>query len=338
MRFFCISIYIVIMMLSIAVQGQSLHYSQFFSSPLHLNPALTGVIDSHWRFTNNIRTQGMYFGDPLNTTSVSYDQSVNLYKTKLGLGVLYSYDNAAGPSLPTHKIYASGSSMVQVSERSYIGAGLQVGWVMRSLQYGNFSFPEQYDRETGGFNSLLPTSENFLREFANYPDVNLGALWNYQGEGYLLSTGLAMYHVNGAKDYFLNDNKPLRVRSNWHGSIKVKLNEQLYLLPQSYYTFHNKASEFLIGSNVGMNLKSVNQDFRSISAGIYIRDGIKREFESMIFLLGLNYRNWTAISSFDVDISGLKTTNIFTNAFELTLIYQRPLALLKKTTIPCIRY
>lgn len=338
MKIFYLSIYLIIITTFLDVNGQTLHYSQFFSSPLHLNPALTGVIDAQWRFINNNRTQGMYFGDPLNTISVSYDRSMNFYKSTVGLGALYSYDNASGPSLPTNKFYLSGSSNVQVSERSYIGAGLQVGWVMRRLQLGNYTYPEQYDRETGGFNELLPNSENFSREYSNYMDVNMGVLWNYRGEGYVLSTGVAMYHLNRAKDYFLNENKPLAVRTNWHGSIKIKLNEQFYVLPQSYYTFYNKTSEFLLGSNVGMELNAANQDYKSLSVGAYIRNGFNREFESAILLLGLNYRNWTAITSVDVDISGLKTTNIFTHAFELTLIYQRPWAILKKTTIPCIRY
>ncbi len=338
-RIIYLCIYLLVLILPIHnLRGQVLHYSQFFSSPLQLNPALTGIIDSDWRYINNYRTQGLYYGNPIHTISVSLDKSFVFYKNIIGVGFLYNFDNSAGSYLPVNRMYVSGASLVQISDKSYLGGGIQIGWVTKRFTYGNLTFPEQYDRSTGGFNNSLPLSENFQENSTNYLDVNIGVLWNYKNERMVISSGIALYHLNQPKDFFIEENNTIKVRTNGHASLKYQLNEVFYILPQTYYTFQNKAKEFLLGSNIGININSPNQDFRSISAGIYIRNGFANDLESAIVLLGLNYRNWNVISSFDIDISGLKTQNIFANAFELSLIYERPYAILKKKTIPCIRY
>ncbi|GAF02216.1 PorP/SprF family type IX secretion system membrane protein [Saccharicrinis fermentans] len=339
MRFFYNSItFIFLNIITCSLIGQTLHYSQFFSSPLHLNPALTGVIDSDWRFVNNSRSQGQYFGNPMRTISVSYDKSIHFYKSTMGIGALYSYDNSAGSTFPASKFYISGASMVRISENSYLGGGLQVGWVSRSLTYSQLTFPEQYDRDKGGFNPSLPMSENFPEKSSNYLDVNMGVLWNFKGEKFVLSSGLAAYHLNTPKDYFLDEDSQLKIRTNWHGSLRYQLNEQFYILPQSYFTLQNKTSEWVLGSSVGMQLDTKNEDFKSMSLGLYIRDGFGTKLESAILMVGLSYRNWTAMTSIDIDVSGLKTQHVFSNALELSLIYQRPWAVLKKRTIPCVRF
>ncbi len=329
---------LILIILSNSIKGQIVHYSQFFSSPMNLNPALTGIINGDWRFISNTRSQGLYFAEPLNTFSVSYDRSFKSDNSVIGAGFQYNYDFSSGISIPSNKAYLSMGSMIRVSEASYLGLGMQFGIVSRKLSYQYLSFPEQYDRDQGGFNSSLPLSENFDYSSSSYFDLNIGGLWNYQSDNYLGSVGMAVYHLNQPNDYFLDTNTKIQMRLNWHGSFKYTFNSGVFVLPQTYYTIQNKSSEFVIGSNFGVELKSNESGFNNVSVGAYFRDGFNREFESAIFLLGLGYHNWKTFVSFDFDMSGLKTTNIFTNAVELTFIYQRPSSLLKKITLPCLRY
>ena len=46
-----------LIMLSTDVIGQDIHFSQFYMSPLTLNPALTGVMNCNTRFVGNYRNQ-----------------------------------------------------------------------------------------------------------------------------------------------------------------------------------------------------------------------------------------------------------------------------------------
>src|SRR3954464_8133591 len=48
-------------------------FSQFFSSPLNINPALTANINADWRAVSNIRNQWLRAGSPYVTATISFD-------------------------------------------------------------------------------------------------------------------------------------------------------------------------------------------------------------------------------------------------------------------------
>ena len=53
------------------VIAQDPNFSQFFSSPLNVNPALTANIYGKWRVITNYRTQWLGPVDPYNTGTVN---------------------------------------------------------------------------------------------------------------------------------------------------------------------------------------------------------------------------------------------------------------------------
>ena len=48
---------LTMMLAAVAVQAQDIHFSQFYQSPLNLNPALTGVMNCNHRIVANYRNQ-----------------------------------------------------------------------------------------------------------------------------------------------------------------------------------------------------------------------------------------------------------------------------------------
>jgi len=59
-----------------ASYAQDPTFSQFFSSPLNINPALTANINSDWRAITNYRSQWMGATSPYVTGTISYDSKV----------------------------------------------------------------------------------------------------------------------------------------------------------------------------------------------------------------------------------------------------------------------
>src|SRR5947207_2501795 len=59
--------------LAMISQAQDPSFAQFFSSPLNINPALTGDIYGKWRVISNFRNQWMGPGDPYTTGTISGD-------------------------------------------------------------------------------------------------------------------------------------------------------------------------------------------------------------------------------------------------------------------------
>src|SRR5580704_11420911 len=85
-----------------SVHAQDPNFSQFFSSPLNVNPALTARINSDWRVISNVRDQWIGPASPYATGTISYDTKVlqnkipNVHEEKntLGIGGMLMYDYA----------------------------------------------------------------------------------------------------------------------------------------------------------------------------------------------------------------------------------------------------
>src|SRR5258707_12043990 len=77
-------------------------FSQFFSSPLNINPALTASINADWRAISNYRDQWIGPASPYATGTISYDTKIlqnkiaNVHEEKntLGIGTMLMYDKA----------------------------------------------------------------------------------------------------------------------------------------------------------------------------------------------------------------------------------------------------
>src|SRR4030095_4817760 len=77
-------------------------FSQFFSSPLNINPAFTSKITADWRVISNFRDQWIGPASPYTTGTISYDRKIlqnkipNVHEEKntLGVGGMLMYDYA----------------------------------------------------------------------------------------------------------------------------------------------------------------------------------------------------------------------------------------------------
>jgi len=80
------------------VQAQDIHFSQFYASPLTLNPAMTGNLNGSYRLTAIYRNQYASIPAPYNTFAVSGDMSVlrgMLKGDHAGIGIV-AYNDVAG--------------------------------------------------------------------------------------------------------------------------------------------------------------------------------------------------------------------------------------------------
>src|SRR3954464_2337653 len=94
-KLFCICI-----ILTIAVVGraQDPNFSQFFASPLTLNPALTGKFDGVYRVAGNYRNQWPTINNAFTTYTASFDAGILKNRIpeydQFGIGLLGFADDA----------------------------------------------------------------------------------------------------------------------------------------------------------------------------------------------------------------------------------------------------
>src|SRR5438552_16208662 len=137
-----------------SVRAQDPNFSQFFSSPLNVNPALTARINSDWRVIANFRDQWIGPASTYATGTISYDTKVlqnkipNVHQEKntLGVGAMLMYDYAmdgimkstyASTNLSYNIVLANGSVVHR------LGAGFSATYGKRTVDFNRLTWEEQ---------------------------------------------------------------------------------------------------------------------------------------------------------------------------------------------------
>src|SRR6476646_4275551 len=125
--------------LGFGAAAQDPNFSQFFASPLTLNPALTGKFDGVYRVAGNYRNQWPTINNAFRTYTASFD--VGILKNRIpeydqfGVGILGFSDQAGAGVLKTNSVALSVAYHKSIDENGYnqIGAGFQGGLVSKRL-------------------------------------------------------------------------------------------------------------------------------------------------------------------------------------------------------------
>jgi len=95
---------------ALMANGQDIHFSQFYASPLNLNPALTGDFNGNIRLAANHRNQWASVTVPYLSSSFSFDVrnwSDQLNGDAIGLGLLAMHDQSGDGNFTNVKLQGS---------------------------------------------------------------------------------------------------------------------------------------------------------------------------------------------------------------------------------------
>ena len=327
--------FLILGIISINAFTQDIHFSQFYYSPLSLNPANTGRFEGDWRISNNYRTQWGSISIPYNTISIGFDKTFYFHSKKIGGGIFFVNDNSGSAHLSVNKIFLSGAYHTDY-KGNHLHAGIQIGFVVKSFG-GDVTYPSQYDRGIGGFNNQLPNNETALNDNLSYPDVNFGLLWSKRFGKIVPMVGYAIFHINNPKESFTDVKNRLPLRHVFTVCTKIDLNEKFFVKPRLLYMNHKRSGDMVLGANFGYNLPVNNYKMESLFFGPHIRT-ILNKADAMIFALGINFKNMDVGISYDVNISPLQVASNGAGALEFSLIYRSKSTVPNKVAIPCDRF
>lgn len=303
------------------VNGQDLHYSQFFNSPLLTNPANTGFIpEGDYRIGFNVRNQwASVTAFPYKTISAFGDVQIMPNKDNtgwLGLGGQILRDVAGTSVLTSTKIYGSVAYHQMINQGSLLSLGFNVGWANKRINTSNLTFPSQWN---GKFfdvhnSSVAPVLE---ANNINYADLQVGMNYAYFTEGSLyLNAGFSAMHVNRPRETFFTsktgDNRiPVRYTAFMNGSFMP--NSRWIINPNIYASLQAKSYEIVGGLNARYNLSGDGE--KTLMAGVYYR--YKDAFVPMV---GLGIKDFNFTFSYDATASSLKAYNNGRGALEFSII------------------
>lgn len=317
--------------------SQDIHFSQFWASPLSLNPLNSGNYIGNWRVMNNFRTQWGAIQVPYRTISVGFDMPFQIQAAKFGWGLYLVNDKSGVGSLLVNKIYASGAWHPEFGNH-IIHVGIQIGYVIKNFNATQATFSNQFNMGTGLFDSNLPNNENNLVAGLSYPDVNAGVGWNVRAGKFKPEVYLSFFHLNNPQESFLPDNNKLPIRSVAYGGARIRIGEKFFLYPRILYMGHVRSSDFNAGLSAGFTFKQGVLGIKCIHFGPYFRNIVSNNFDAVIPALGLTIKNFDLGVSYDINYSRLAVATSHRGALELSLIYTVPTTTPTTITIPCDRY
>lgn len=317
------------------VKAQDPHFSQFFSSPLTLNPAFTGKFDGSWRLAANHRDQWPSIPKAYVTTSASLDFAI--LKNKIpegdvfGIGFSGLSDQSADAALKLNYGSISLSYHKALDEDGYntIGAGFQGTYSSAILDASKLTFEDQLTQN--GFTN--PTSEVFSNGTSqNYFDMNAGILFSGSSNGtnnYYL--GFSMYHINKPNLSFIDKKWALASRMTIHGGGSFPVSDNLSINTSAIYQLQNKASEIVFGGALSALVNGDEANPTSVYFGSWMRVN-----DAIIPYIGLEINGFRIGASYDINTSGLKAATASRGGSEFSLIYIHRPSQVKG--IPCPRF
>jgi type IX secretion system PorP/SprF family membrane protein len=318
--------FVLLLLLVTAISGldaQDHKFSQFYNSPLNLNPALTGKLNSHYRIVANYRNQYARIStpSPYNTFSFSADAGFlrdQLNDNILGTGLLFVTDHQAG-------ILRTNTIMMSVAyhqgfgweKNHYLSVGFMGGVVNRSLD-NNITFADEFNGE-------------FFDQFTSIDWLNIQerSIWNWNLHGgvfwsssftetFSAYAGAALFNIVRPKESFTGSTENERdFRYSANGGIVIDINKILLLSPNALFMRQSQATQWIVGSSLGFNLSGPRRPYETTLyiGGWYDGNG------AAIGTAGIQYQGFQFGLSYDLTLSSLNDANNGYGAFEVSLIY-----------------
>ena len=336
---FKIFILLVFVFSILKVNAQDYKFSQFYNSPLNLNPALTGKINSLYRLVANYRIQYLpvQSPSPYNTLSASADFGLLRDKLKgdiFGVGVVFTNDRQTAIRSNTFMVSLGYSKSLGKDKNHYLSVGTQIGFLQRYLDYGNLTFGNQFDSRNSRFDLRLPNGELFGTGKYFKPNLNLGLFWSSNFTKTIGAyAGVSIFNVIKPKDSFFKSDNERAMRFNAHAGMMIDIKRFVLISPNGMYMFQAKAQQWIAGSSFSFNLSGKAEPYKTaISAGFWY-DGNK----AVIASAGVSFSGVQIGVSYDATVmKDLRQATKSFGALEASIIYTGKPLDKKKTYSPLL--
>lgn len=320
-------------LMSFLAQGQDVHFSQFYNSPLTINPANVGAFNGDIRAHSNYRNQWSSIQSAYKTYSFSIESQLLKYKwpnNYLGIGLNFFNDKAGDLGLGLSQTNLTVSSILALTPDLTMTVGIQPSYMQYSIDYTNALTSSQY--VNGGFNSALPTGETNLNSGVSFFDVSTGCTFNYaKGESnlashdmFIVNVGFSFSHVNRSVLDFGTIEK-LYPKIIAHGNSNIGIpNSRLSIMPSYLVVLQGPQKEITAGSMVRLFITESSRYTGNVSETAVLFGGHYRWNDALIASLGYQLGEYQLQISYDINLSSLNRSTRYRGGFEISLKYTNP--------------
>jgi type IX secretion system PorP/SprF family membrane protein len=327
----------ILFLMSVLLTGMFAHaqdpqFSQYYASPLYLNPGFTGITPQQ-RFVFNHRVQWPNLPQAFSTFAASYDIWVD--ELKSGFGILATTDKMGSAGWRTTTVGLNYSYKIRLTEKLVFSPGLYFGYGINGLDRSRLRLGDGLE-----FDGISLDPE--LNKLGNQQYFDFGS-------GFLLYSrvlwlGGAFHHMNTPNLSILNGTSRLPLKTTIHAGARIALfsgprkqSRGSYLTPSFIFRSQGPISQMDLGLNYHIDPVSIGVWYRGKPWETNVIGTVQQD--ALILNLGLYLTSLTVGYSYDFNVSELSTSS--GGAHEISVIYEfaaKPLrrgVKKKNRLIPC---
>lgn len=294
------------------VVAQDAIFSQFYSSPLYLNPAFAGS-GHDYRLVMNYRNQPFPNFGTFSTINLGIDaHAPGLFG---GLGLLVTSDHQ-GELLMKNQLSAIYAFHLQAGENFFINFGAQTGYYRQDLRWDRLEFAESGEVPPG---QTWTHASNFAAGILLYSDRLYG--------------GIAAHNLNRPREsFFDNYGLPMKFTAHIGAYLGPGQSRGMAAAAPDYFIspniiFQNQADAFRINYGLYAGLQS-------LIAGVWFRQELT-DPATLIFLLGINTGNYRIGYSYDYSLSGFTSVKHGAHEISLSILFDSEARKLRRRILNC---
>ncbi len=295
------------------VHAQDPMFSQYYSSPLYLNPGLAGSVQQP-RLIVNSRMQWAKLPNAFNTYAASADFLVDKWSS--GFGLLAMTDKAGSANLRNTSLYGTYAAKIRIAEGWVFSPGVTFGYASRSIDFDKLVFGDMILHNG-------PTTDDAIGHLGNksYFDFSSGAVIYNK----IFWAGFSGYHINEPNYSLLGEDAELPMRLSIHGGMRIPIKHSVLsssklssFAPSFVYKMQGRFRQLDIGTNVIFDPVMVGLWYRGIPASKNYSE--KMSQDALIFILGLNLQYVEVGYSYDFTVSDIGPQSGGSHEVSVTLL------------------
>ena len=282
----------------VASKAQDPLFSQYYASPLYLNPGLAGSLKDP-RLIFNSRVQWTQLPKAFNTYAASAD--FQMPKLNSAFGFLATTDKAGSAGLRTTTLGAIYAAKIRLNKKWVFSPGLMFAYGNRSIDFSKLVFGDQLQ-----YNG--PTTDDAVGQLGNrsFFDFASGAVFYNKS----FWAGFSAYHINQPNFSLLGENSRLPMRLSVHTGMRIPIKHGLIsksklnsISPSLIFTSQGEFQFMDAGANVLFDPVMVGLWYRGNPLTKNMEGSLNHD--AAIFILGLNLKYLEVGYSYDFTLSKL---------------------------------
>ncbi|MFN4257041.1 MAG: PorP/SprF family type IX secretion system membrane protein [Saprospiraceae bacterium] len=313
------------------LSAQDKHFTQFYASPLTLNPALTGVFEGKYRVGAIYRDQWRRVLDnPIRTFALAADlrfqtPTKDVREDAIGLGLLFYQDKVSVIDFATTQLAVSMAyhKALDVNNRQFLTLGIQGGLTQRNLNYEALNFHDEFD----GLNGYFGTTDELLpRNNFAYGDLSIGLNYSSKiGRASGLYLGMAMHHVTEPiVSFYERERQGDKLYRKMSAQVSANLaqNNRFSIQPRFLAAVQGPHLEI----NTGTNFRFAFGQYggQALHLGTWVRP-VRNDsgfgLDALVLLAGIEFNKVLCGISYDLNLGALTQARTRQGAFEISIAY-----------------